>query len=233
MAQIQLNGQLLDSVQLPGGSATQDVVVPIPEGIEALRNGLSVTLLRDRDLVGCNTRSPSYDVQLLPTSTLVLGGPGVGLTAVPADFAAGFDILVPSSSTDDPAASLTALVPTLAQFSGWLPQSTRFVWDGLPSDRPFLLFGNPPPGVDVPVRLVDGRLVAAGFDLQAFENGLVVQRAAAGPARRLVVIPVGRPDYGVVPYGREAARLVTGVEGGIVVSDAGRILTPAPTERFP
>lgn len=232
MVQIQLNGQLLDSVQLAGGSATQDVTVPIPEGIEALRNDLAVTLLRDRDLVGCTTRSPSYDVQLLPTSSLVLGGPGAGLTAVPADFAAGFDILLPSSSTDDPATSLAALVPTLAHFRGWL-QPMSFVWDGLPSDRPFFLFGNPPSGVDVPVRLVDGRLVAAGFDLQAFQNGLVVERASAGAARGLVVIAMGRPPDNPVPYGREAARLVTGVDGGVVVSDPGGILTPAPTERFP
>lgn len=232
MVQAQLNGQLLDSVELAGGNATQDVIVPIPEGIEALRNDLSVTLLRDRDLVGCTTRSPSYDVQLLPTSSVVLGGPGAGLTAVPADFAVGFDILVPSSSTDDPATSLAALVPTLAQFSGWLQQQTPFVWDGLPSNRPFFLFGNPPPGVDAPVRLTDGRLLAAGFDLQAFQNGLVVERAAAGPARGLVVIPVGRPSDNPVPYGREEARLVTGVGGGVVVSDAGRILTPAPTERY-
>lgn len=230
MVQIQLNGQLLDSVQLTGGSATQDVTVPIPEGIEALRNDLAVTLLRDRDLVGCNTRSPNFDVQLLPSSSLVLGGPGAGLTAVPADFAAGFDILLPSSSTDDPATSLAALVPTLAHFRGWL-QQTPFVWDGLPSDRPFFLFGNPPPGVDVPVRLVDGRLVAAGFDLQAFENGLVVERASAGAVRGLVVIPVGRPSANPVPYGRESARLVTGVDGGAVVSDTGGILNPVPTDR--
>ncbi len=227
--QVTLNGQLLEIVRLPGDDAVHRFTARIPEGIERLRNDLAVRLLDNRDFGGCNVRPPSYQVQLLPTSNLRLGGSGAGFTAVPSEFAAGFAVYLPTSSTDDSPASLVALVPTLAEFSGWRQQAD-FVWDGAPGTGPFLLLGEPPAELEVAVHIADGRLVAAGFDLQTFQDGLVIQRAASGSARGLVVTAKGIPPVGMPAYGRENTRLVTGVGDGLVVSDSGRILT-APLVR--
>lgn len=227
LVQVRLNGQLLDSVRLPADLDAHSVTARIPEGIEALRNELIVTVLRERVTGGCAVRPTVYQAQLLPTSTLLLGGRGVGLAAVPSDLAPGFEVHLPASSVDDPEVSLAALVPTLAEFTG-VGDRAPFVWDGAPGVRPFLLFGDAPAGVDVPVRVVGGRLVGAGFDLQAFRDGLVVQRAAAGPTPGVVVTPVGRPPDVLPGYGRESARLVTGDGVGVAVDDAGRLDGPLP-----
>ncbi|MBZ5737783.1 cellulose biosynthesis cyclic di-GMP-binding regulatory protein BcsB [Nocardioides mangrovi] len=226
LVQVQLNGQLLDSVRLPGDDAAQQVTLDLPSGLEALRNQLSITLLRDRDLGGCNVRQTTYQVQVLPSSRLVLGGTGEGFTAVPADYAGGFDVLLPSASAEDPATSLADLVPTLAELSGW-EQDLAFGWDGTPGQRPFLLLGNPP--ADAPVQVADGRITAAGLDLQSFADGLVVQCVPGGVA----VTAVGVPGDVVPPYARESARLVTGDGGGFVVSGSGRVVTAPPVRADP
>ena len=227
LVQVRLNGQLVDSVRLAGDLTAQSVRARIPEGLETLRNQLTVTLLRDRDLGGCNVRQTSYDVQLLPTSSLVLDGTGLGFTAVPALLAGGFEVQLASSSADDPAGTLPGLVPTLAEFAGWQQQPT-FAWDGTPGAAPFLYYGEPPEGLDVPVQVEDGRVVSDQLNLQAFADGVVVQFAQSGGGGGLVVTPVGAPGDAVPDYGRESARLVTADGGGFVVNAAGQAVTAPP-----
>ena len=82
LVEVRLNDELVDSLLLPGTGA-QTVVAAIPAGRELVRNELVVTLIRDRDVGGCNVRQTSYDVQLLPGSDLTLGAGGTGFTAVP------------------------------------------------------------------------------------------------------------------------------------------------------
>ena len=224
LVQVQLNGRQIASPVL-SGSGTQRVTVAIPAGQELVRNQLAVTLIRDRDLGGCDVQTPTYDVQLLPESALVLGGSGAGFTAVPGDFSAGFDLDIPASSTDAPAATLAGLVPTLAEFSGW-QQVADFAWDGTPGSRPFLAFGPVPAGVTVPVTVADGRLTGAGFDLQSFTDGLVVQHVSPPASTSgLVVTPVGDAADVVLPaFGREVARVVATDGGGFVVDGSGRVV---------
>ncbi len=229
LVQVELNGRQIGSPVLHG-SGTQRVTVAIPAGQELVRNQLTVTLIRDRDLGGCNVRTPTYDVQLLPESALVLGGSDAGFTAVPAGFSAGFDLDIPASSTEAPAATLTGLVPTLAEFSGW-QQVADFAWDGAPGARPFLAFGPVPAGVTVPVTVADGRLTGSGFDLQSFTDGLVVQLVSP-PARTpgLVVTPVGDAADVVLPaFGRESARVIATDGGGFVVDGSGRVVVVPST----
>jgi cellulose synthase operon protein B len=229
VVQVQLNGRLVASTQL-AGSGTQQVNVALPAGQEKLRNVLTVTLLRDRDVGGCNVRQTTYAVQLLPESALVLGGRGAGFTGVPATFATGFEVVLPASSADAPAETLTSLVPTLAEFSGW-QQVADVSWDGSPGARPFLSFGPVPDGVKAPVSLADGRLSGSGFDLQSFADGLVVETATAtAGGSGLVVTATGDTADAVVPaYGREVARVIATRGGGFVVSGSGRVVTVPPT----
>lgn len=227
LVEVRLNDELVDSLLLPGTGA-QTVVAAIPAGRELVRNELVVTLIRDRDVGGCNVRQTSYDVQLLPGSDLTLGAGGTGFTAVPQAFAAGFDLILPSSDLLRPTAALARLVPTLAEFDGWRQQAT-YLWDGAPGDRPFFLFGDPPGGVAAPVSVSDGRVAAEGFDLSAFKNGLVVQSVRSGGTPGLVVTPVGTPGDDVPSYGTEVARLVTD-GGGFVVSGTGQVVS-APAVR--
>ncbi|AWB92333.1 hypothetical protein [Aeromicrobium chenweiae] len=228
LVQVRLNDELVDSLLLPD-VGRQTVVAKIPGGRELVRNELVVTLVRDRDVGGCNVRQTPYDVQLLPESALTIGTDGAGFTAVPRAFAAGFDVLVPSSSLKDPTTALAQLVPTLAEFDGWRQQPT-YRWDGTPGDRAYFALGSPPTGVTAPVTVRDGRLSAKGFDLSAFKDGLVVQCVTSGRTQGLVVTPVGRPGDVVPDYGRESARLVTAGGGGFVVSGAGRVVS-APAVR--
>jgi cellulose synthase operon protein B len=232
LVQVEVNGQLAGSERLRGSDAAQEVRVAIPAGTELLRNDLTITLTRDRDLGGCNVRQTEYDVQILPSSRLVLGGTGAGFTRVPSTFADGFVVDLASSATERPAGTLTGLVPTLAEFSGW-QQQPRFAWDAAPSQRPFLYVGEPPAEVDVPVRVSDDRLVAAGLDLQSFQNGLVVQCASVGSTRGLVLTPVGDPDAVIPAYGRQTARIVTTGGGGAVVTTTGRVVTDPPVRTEP
>ena len=168
LVQIQLNGQLLDTAHTRR-RGRQEVRVAIPPALEPCATSSSVTLVRDRDLGGCHVRQTTYQVQLHADLALVLGGDGAGFTAVPAEFADGFDVLLPSSSADEPSASLAGLVPTLAEFSSW-QQDLSFAWDSTPLDRPFFAFGDPPAGVAAPVQVADGRITDQGFDLQAFRE---------------------------------------------------------------
>jgi hypothetical protein len=229
LVQVRLNDELVDSLLLPD-AGRQSVVAKIPAGRELVRNELVVTLVRDRDVGGCNVRQTSYDVQLLPGSTLTLGGEGAGFTAVPGQLSGGFDVVLPDSSLKDPTDALAGLVPTLAEFDAWR-QLASFLWGGTPGDRSFIMLGDPPTGVTAPVRIEDDRIVADGLDISAFRNGVVVQCATAGPASGLVVTPVGRPGDVVPPYGREVVRLVTRDGGGFVVDAAGQVVgSPVPRE---
>lgn len=230
LVQAQLNGQLVDSARLPGDVASQQLRLAIPSGLERVRNQLTITILRDRDLGGCNVRQTTYQVQVQPSSHLVLGGDGAGFTAVPAEFSDGFDVDLPAAAAADPQTSLDELVPTLAEFSGW-EQPLTFAWDGAPGDQPFLVFGDPP--ADAPVQVAAGRITASGFDLQSFQDGLVVQRVEVGSTPGLAVTAVGTPGEVVPGYGRESARLVTGDGGGFVVSESGRVVTAPPVRTDP
>jgi cellulose synthase operon protein B len=232
MVQVQVNGRLAGSQRLSGSDVSQDLRVAIPAGVELLRNELVVTLIRDRDLGGCNVRQPEYEVQVLSSSSLLLGGSGAGFTRVPAEFADGFVVDVPSSAAENSARTLTGLVPTLAEFSAW-QQPPVFAWGASPSRRPFLAFGSPPADVDVPVRVSAGRLVGNRLDVQRFENGLVVQCASVGSTRGLVLTAVGEPDAEVPDYGRESARLVTTGGGGTVVTGSGEVVTVPPVRTEP
>ncbi|MGB0100928.1 MAG: hypothetical protein WBP61_11680 [Nocardioides sp.] len=226
LVQVRLNDELVGSLRLPGDGA-QSARVPLPEAAELLRNELTVTLIRDRDVGGCHVRQTAYDVQLLPSTQLVLGGDGAGFTAVPQSFSDGFDVDLPTAALADAATSLSGLVPTLAEFSGW-EQQARFVWDGRPGDEPFLLVDAPPDGLGAPVTVSDGRVEADGFDLQSFADGVVVQVVRVGGVDSLVLTPVGTPDDLVPPYGRESARLVPAGGGGFVVDASGQVVSAPP-----
>lgn len=228
LVQVTLNDELVDSLVLPD-VGRQTVVADIPAGRELVRNELVVTLVRDRDVGGCNVRQTPYDVQLMPESALTVGADGAGFTAVPGEFADGFDVVLPPGGLDDPTATLAGLVPTLAEFDGWRQQAT-YRWDGTPGDRPFLLLGSAPSTVAAPVTVDDGRVRAQGFDLSAFKDGLVVQCVTSGRTPGLAVTPVGRPGDVVPAYGREQARLVADGGGGFVVSGTGRVVS-APAVR--
>ena len=232
LVQVEVNGQMAGSERLRGGDTAQEVRVAIPAGVEMPRNELAVSLTRDRDLGGCNVRQTEYDVQVMPSSRLVLGGTGAGFTRIPSTFARGFVVDLASSATERPAGTLTGLVPTLAEFSGW-QQQPRFAWDAAPSRRPFLYVGEPPARVDVPIQVSADRLVAAGLDLQSLQNGLVVQAASVGSTRGLVLTPVGAPDAVIPAYGRQTARIVTTGGGGAVVTSAGRLVTVPPVRTEP
>jgi hypothetical protein len=223
LMQVRLNDELVDSLLLTE-AGRQSVVAEVPAGRERVRNELVVTLVRDRDVGGCNVRQTTYDVQLLPESVVVLGGDGAGFTAVPAEFSTGYDVVLPSAAADRPVTALAGLVPTLAEFDGWR-QQMAFRWDGTPGDRPFLLLGDPPRGVDARVTVRDGRVVAERLDLSAFAVGLVVQRVTSGRTPGLAVTPVGRPGDEVPAYAREDTRLVTAGGGGFVVSGTGRVVS--------
>ncbi|MCL3837113.1 hypothetical protein [Aeromicrobium duanguangcaii] len=223
IVEVRLNDDLVATQRL-GGIGRQNVAVPLPAGRELVRNDLAVTLIRDRDLGGCNVRRTSYDVQLLPGSTLTVGGDGAGFTAVPADFSGGFDVVLDSSRLDDPTRTLAALVPTLAEFSRWR-EAARFAWDGAPAQRPFLLLGEPERALAPVVTVADGRIEAAGLDLSAFKDGYVVQPVTSGATPGLALTPVGEPDDQVPPYGRERARVVATGGGGFVVTPQGRVET--------
>lgn len=223
LIEVRLNDELVDSRRLPG-TGRQSFVAALPAQRQLVRNELVVTLIRERDLGGCNVRQTTYDVQLLPESSLEVGGTGTGFTAVPAQFSGGFDVILPASALADPTLNLARLVPTLAEFSGWR-QNAAFVWDGAPSGRPFLLVGEPPAGVSVPVKVAGGRISAPGFDLTAFKQGIVAQCATAGRARGLVLTVIGDPGDIVPAYGREPARLVGTRGGGFVVSPTGRVVS--------
>lgn len=226
LVQVRLGDQLVDSLRLPGAGA-QSARVELPPDLEMLRDQITVTLIRDRDIGGCHVRQTSYDVQLLPTSRLLLGGTGAGFTAVPASFSGGYDLLLPTDVLVDPAASLAAVVPTVAEFSGW-QQQPRLVFDGAPGGRPFLLVGDPPPALEAPVDLADDRLSAAGFDLESFTDGLVLQTVVVDGDTNLVLTPVGTPDDVVPDYGRESARVVATAGGGFVVDGSGQVVSDPP-----
>ena len=221
LVQVRLNDELVGSKVLTE-AGRQNVYTALPPDKQLVRNDLVVTLIRDRDLGGCHVRQTSYDVQVLPDSALVVGEPGAGFTAVPAQFASGFDVLVDPSALEDSPKSLAGLVPTLAEFSGWR-QGVSFVWEGEPGTRPFLQYGEPQ-GVSAPVQVGDGRISAEGFDLSSFSDGLVVQCVTAGSTPGLVVTPVGDPGTVVPPYGRERARLVTAGGGGFTVTADGQVI---------
>ncbi|MBM9461566.1 hypothetical protein JK386_16820 [Nocardioides sp. zg-536] len=223
--QVRLNDDLAQSIQLPG-AGRQRVTATLPAGAELLRNEVVITLLRDRDVGGCDVRQTSYDVQLLPASALVLGGTGAGLTTVPATFADGFDVILPTAALDDPTVSLDALVPTLAEFSGWR-RNTAFDWDAAPSARPFLLFGDTPPELSPLVTVADGRITSTGLDISTFAQGLVVQTVRSQTQAGLIVTPVGEPGPDVPDYGREVARLVADGPSVIVNADGRVVSVPA------
>jgi hypothetical protein len=230
VVEVRLNDELVESTTLPGaGAGTQSVVAELPAGDQLVRNELVVTLIRDRDLGGCNVRQTTYDVQLLKDSALTIDGTGAGFTAVPAQYAGGFDVILPSSRLKNPTVALAGLVPTLAEFSGWRQDAT-FSWDATPGGRPFLFFGAPPADVTPLVTVADGRISSGGFDLSAFRDGIVLQCVLRGETPGMVLTSIGDPDALVPDYGREGARLVTVGGGGFVVSKSGRVVS-APQVR--
>ncbi|WP_127783390.1 hypothetical protein [Rhodococcus sp. X156] len=143
---------------------------------------------------------------------------------MPAQYAGGFDVIVPAASLQDPTVSLAGLVSTLAEFSGWR-QDAAFVWDGAPGARPFLFFGPPPAGVSTLVTVADGRIRSGGFDLSSFRDGIVLQCVRGPGSRGMVLTTVGDPGTRVPAYGREEARLVTEGGGGFVVSRTGQVVS--------
>ncbi|WP_127783391.1 hypothetical protein [Rhodococcus sp. X156] len=72
LVEVRLNDELVASSSLSAGR--QSAVAPLPASAQRVRNEVVVTLIRDRDLGGCNVRQTSYDVQLLKQSSLALGG---------------------------------------------------------------------------------------------------------------------------------------------------------------
>ncbi len=229
LVSVQVNGRLATTTGLPG-AGTRWARVPLPATDERLRNQLVVTLVRDRDVGGCHVRQTAYDVQLLPDSRLLLGDGGPGLAGLPAELAAGFDVLYPEATLEDPVTGLTGLVPTLAEFSGW-QQPLRLGGES-PSGRPFLSLGTPAPDAQVPMRIDDGRMSAPGVDLPLPADGTVVQRGAWRGQPGLMVTPTGDPGTVVPDYGREVAR-VEADGAGFVVTGSGRVVTDPPVRARP
>lgn len=225
LVQVQVRGELVRSARVPGDATSARVTAALPARLAKVRNQLVVTLLRDRDVGGCHVRQTSYAVQLLGTSRLVLGGTTTGLAGIPAAWSGGVDVVLPATATDDPLASLTGLVPTLAELSGWR-QAPAFVWAEQPTGRPYLYVGAPPPAALVGV--AEGRVTAAGTDLGPLSDGVVAQRLDAAGAPGVVLTPVGAADATLPDYGAEQAWVLAGDGGGFVVDPAGRVVTTPP-----
>ncbi|MBD0864069.1 hypothetical protein IA539_23170 [Gordonia sp. zg691] len=234
LTQIQLNGQLVASRVLTAPGTTDWVDAPLPAAATQVRNQLTITVSRDRDISGCQVREAPYSVALSPDSALVGRAEGAGFTALPAAFAWGFETALPAVAARNPAQTVSALVPALAEFSG-LYGSLEFVWERTPDGRPFVLLGSMPiAGIAAPVALSGDRLEAAGVDVTSMSNGLVLQTAATqSGATGLLITPVGDPaDVLLPPLGREAALIVPTGGRALVVDEAGRVV-PHPPERTP
>ncbi|MEV0332219.1 hypothetical protein [Nocardia sp. NPDC050717] len=223
---VDLNGQFLDSRRL---APTRDpVVVPLPPEALSMRNTLTLTVQRDRDLGGCDVRITPYPMQLLGSSGLDLGDdPGAGFTALPRELGPRPAIHLSAADPADTVELLTAAVPVLAEF---LPAAAdpEISWNTPPaSGRPFVVVGRGDPGVGTLVRLVDNRLVsgAAVLDLPAVETGIVVQCATGDGARGLAVQYAGDTAAVALPaFGRECVQVSTPA-GAFTVDSGGALVT--------
>ncbi|TIC80023.1 hypothetical protein [Nocardioides sp. GY 10127] len=237
LVQVQLGDELVASDRLPGDATTARVSVPLPARLAAVRNQLVVTLVRDRDVGGCHVRQTTYDVQLLPGSVLELGGAGGsassgGFVGVVDAFSAGVDVVLPDAAVADPAATLTALVPTLAELAPWQP-TLRLVESDAPQGRPFLLVGEPPASATVQVDAGSGAVTAAGVETGPLADGVVVQRVEAQGvggqgATGVVVTAVGSGEAVLPDLGREGAWVLPAGGGGVEVDTAGRVVSLPP-----
>lgn len=230
---VNLNGRMLDSRRL--ARSAEPVLISLPAGVQLLRNQLTVTVQRDRDLGGCDVRVASYPMQMSPASALELGDdPGTGFTALPRPFSTGLAVQI--TSTADPVALLNTVVPVISEFTSW-ETFPDFVWGPQTvTGRPFILVGEPT-GTTALMRIEDGRLLAGAapvLDLTAFTNGLIVQCATGpGSSLGLVVSPVG--TAGVVPlpnFGRECVQTLT-PDGGFAVVGDGEVYVVRPARQAP
>ncbi|MEE4023969.1 hypothetical protein V1Y59_12855 [Gordonia sp. PKS22-38] len=220
----ELNGQLLQSRRLT--QSTGEAVVPLPAAAQLLNNDLTISVLRDRDLGGCDVRVTPYPMQLLPSSAVQMGNdPGAGFTALPRVLAPGFAVHVPDSVDADAITQLDAIVPVLATFvpSHYNPE---FRWGAAPAPgQPYIVVGESP-GVNTMVRIVDGRIEAGpatpALDITSFETGMVIQTATGpGDARGLSIQYAGAPGGMALPaFGRETAEVVT-AQGSFAVNPDG------------
>jgi hypothetical protein len=226
---VSLNGTLVDSLRLARSS--DPVVIPLPPNAQLVRNQMSISVQRDRDIGGCGVRTTTYPIQLQAESALILGDdPGAGLTALPRRFSGGYTVHLADGG--DPIALLTTMVPVLAEFTGW-DKYPDLRWDTqISPGEPFVVIGQSA-GVTTPVNVRDGRLIAGARDslnLTAFQNGTVVQ-CASGPNANpgLAMLPVGTPSYQQVPaFGRECAQVLT-PGGNFALADTGEVLVAAPS----
>ncbi|MDY6808156.1 MAG: hypothetical protein SW127_03975 [Actinomycetota bacterium] len=221
---VRLNDQMLVSRRLT--QADGDTVVPLPAAAQRLSNDLTISVVRDRDIGGCDVRITPYPMQLLSSSALQLGGdPGAGFTAVPRVLAPGFAVYLPEPRSGDVVAELGAIVPVLADFvAPW--QNPEFRWGAEPvPGRPFIVIGDSAQ-VAATVRLADGRIEAgrgsSAMNISAFDNGLIVQTATVrGGGSGLSVSYAGDAASLALPdFGRESAEIIT-AQGSLVVNPDG------------
>ncbi|QDQ96251.1 hypothetical protein [Tomitella fengzijianii] len=230
---IQLNGKFIDSRTLEHTADPVSIDLPVAE--QRLSNSLVIEVQRDRDLAGCDVRVTGYPIQLLDTSSLVMGdSAAAGLAGVPAALASGFAVYVPDTEPEQTDALLTAAVPTLAAFTPAM-YTPDVHWGAAPApDRPFVLLGAAR-DVGTLAHVQDGRLVAgageAALDVTSFAAGVLTQ-CATGPAGAagLAVQTVGEPGRLPLPdFGRECAQVA--VTGGAFALDRSGAVVGTGTPR--
>ena len=211
--------------------------VELPPQDALLRNTLTLSVERDRDLGGCDVRVTSYPIQLKPTAALELGDdPGAGFTALPRAFASGFAVYLPDDG-GSPIEQLDAVVPALTEFvpAQYYPE---FRWGQQPpGDTPFILVGRSP-DVPAPVSLQDGRITGgpggAILNIPAFDNGLLVEAVTTrSRIPGLIIQHTGHIDVSQLPdFGRDAAVVVT-EQGSFAVGADGAVLPATPVRDMP
>lgn len=221
---VTLNGQLIDSKRLAGGTPT--VTTPLPASAQRVDNSLTLMVQRDRDIGGCDVRVTPYSIALQPTSILQLGNdPGAGFTSLPRILSPGFAVYVTATAPEGSIDTLNSTIPIIAEFvpAQMLP---NFIWGAAsPPDKPFVLLGSAP-GIGTAASLTNGRLITGAppaLDTNAFSNGAVVACGTVGnEIRGLVVQWAGTlgDSLGAPSFGNEAAQVIT-AHGGFAVNAAG------------
>lgn len=223
---VELNGSLIESRRL---DRDRSPAITLPAALQAVRNTLTLTVQRDRDLGGCEVRVTGYPIALAEDSALLLGpAPADGLLSIPATLGTGFGVWIPDAA-GAVAPVLDALVPVLAALA---PGATAppIDWGGTPvADRPFVVVGGAP-GIATPVTVDDDRLRAGGLDIPAARTSLVLQTARGpGAAAGLSIQTRGPAGELVLPrLDREATVVVTPAGAFVVARDGATAPVPAP-----
>jgi cellulose synthase operon protein B len=206
-----VNEKLLGSTVAAIGEATH-LDLTLPDGLVGTTAKIRAVIERDSAQGDCRFEPQGYPAQLLGSSSLVLASTGAAahdFSDLSPRFAHGLELLLPTSTADQPNLTLGLVAQVLSQLSPDVtPLAVSLVAAGsAPSpDQPFVAVSDVPPlGANPRVRFDRGRVAVtdrAGhtlLDLGGFLGGAVAQIVLAGDYPGLWIKPMSTDGSSPAP----------------------------------